>query len=223
MFLRENNMYSRFLKRFLDILFSALAIILLSPLFLLISLFVFIFLGRPILFSQRRIGKNTECFNLVKFRTMTNKKDSSGNFLPEEQRLTKFGIFLRSLSFDELPELFLILIGKMSFIGPRPQPTYYGPYYTEKEFKIFSVRGGLIPPDCLCKIPDCGWEEQFKWELFYTENITFLTDLKIFFCSFLIILKRLRTNYGKDERPKLNVYRKNMNPSKEKIEYWSKK
>lgn len=164
-------------------------------------------MGKPVLFSQERIGKNEKIFKLYKFRSMTNAKDKDGNLLDESERLTKFGILLRSSSLDELPELFAILIGKMSFVGPRPQPKYYGPYYTEEELKAFTVRGGLLPPDSMLKIPQCTWEEQLKIEQEYAEKLSLFLDLKIIFCTFIILVKRLKTDYGLDERPHLNEYR----------------
>ena len=107
-------------------------------------------MGRPVLFSQERIGKDEKPFKLYKYRSMTNEKDDNGVLLSEEKRLTKFGIALRSSSLDELPELFSILKGDMSIVGPRPLPTYYGPYFLEQERIRHTVRGGLIPPDGLC-------------------------------------------------------------------------
>lgn len=117
-------MYKRYIKRLLDIVLSLLAIILLFPVYLILAICVHIGMGSPILFSQRRIGKDEKVFNLYKFRSMTNARDENGNLLSEKDRLTKFGVALRSSSLDELPELFLILKGDMSFVGPRPLPTY---------------------------------------------------------------------------------------------------
>ena len=116
---------------------------------MLISLYVLIFIGRPIFFGQERIGKDERSFRLYKFRSMSNKTDAKGNLLPESERLTKAGILLRNSSLDELPELWSIFIGKMSLIGPRPMPVYYGPYFYEAERRRHAVRGGLIPPDSL--------------------------------------------------------------------------
>lgn len=180
-------------------------------------------MGKPILFSQERIGKDEKIFKLYKFRSMTYAKDKNGNLLDESERLTKFGILLRSTSLDELPELFSIFIGKMSFVGPRPQPKYYGPYYTDEELKIYTVRGGLIPPDSLCKEAQGTWEEQFKYELNYVDNISLWMDVKIVFYTFLILFKRVKTSYGKDERPHLNEYRSNWDIPKDKIKKWENK
>ena len=124
-------------------------------------------------------------------------------------------MLLRSTSLDELPELFLILKGDMSFIGPRPQPGVYAPYYHENEKVIFTVRGGLIPPDCLCGQPQCSWETQFEYEMYYARHVSFLLDLKILAYAFLILARRLKHSYGADDRPMLNVYRADMVKEKE--------
>lgn len=203
-------MYKKFGKRLFDIILSLLAIIILSPIYLIIAIAVRISMGKPVLFSQERIGRGGKPFKLYKFRSMTNAKDEDGNLLPEKDRLTKFGIALRSSSLDELPELFMILKGDMSFIGPRPQPTFYDPYYLDHERVIHSVRGGLIPPDCLGKEVQCSWEKQFEYEIHYANNVSLFLDIKILVCTFIILIKRLKNNYGADDRPMLNVYRADM-------------
>ena len=208
-------MYRLFGKRLIDIVLSLIAIIVLSPVYLIIAIVVRIQMGSPILFSQDRIGKDEKIFKLYKFRSMTNAKDKDGNLLPDKQRLTKFGVALRSTSLDELPELFMILKGDMSIVGPRPQPSFYLPYYKEEERKSHSVRGGLIPPDCLCNDVQCDWETQFKYEVYYSENISFWLDLKIMLSSFAILVKRVKYKYGADDRPMLNVYRADMVVSKQ--------
>ena len=200
-------MYKLFVKRILDIIFSGCAIVVLSPLYLVIAIVVRIQMGSPVLFSQDRIGKDEKIFKLYKFRSMTNEKDDNGELLPEKERLTKFGIALRSTSLDELPELIMIFKGDMSIVGPRPQPTFYLPYYTEEERKAHKVRGGLLPPDCLSKEIQCDWETQLKFETYYAENLSFILDLKIIFCTFIILYKRMKNNYGADDRPMLHVYR----------------
>lgn len=203
-------MYRRFVKRWLDIIISAFALIILSPLFLILSVLVTIYMGRPVLFAQQRIGKDEKPFSLYKFRSMTNAKDWNGRLLPEERRLTGFGRFLRSSSLDELPELWSILIGKMSLVGPRPMPTYYGPYFYEEERKRHQVRGGLIPPDSLSLKSSTTYEEQFKYEVDYVENLSFLLDVKVIFTTLVILFKRVKNDYGSDIRPHLNVYRSSM-------------
>lgn len=200
-------MYRKFLKRWIDIILSLFAIVILSPVYIVISVCVFFGMGRPILFSQERIGKDEKKFRLYKFRSMTNEKGKDGNLLPEKERLTKFGIILRSTSLDELPELLSILKGDMSFVGPRPQPIFYLPYYKENEREIHKVKGGLIPPDSLCLEPQCSWETQFEYEIYYANHVSFCLDLKVVLCTFVILFKRLKNNYGADDRPMLNVYR----------------
>lgn len=200
-------MYKKYIKRVLDIVISSVAIIVLLPCYLLISLAVLFGMGRPILFSQERIGKGEKTFKLYKFRTMTNAMDSEGNLLEEEKRLTKMGTFLRSSSLDELPELFSILRGDMSLVGPRPLPVYYGPYFYKNERKRHTVRGGLIPPDSLSHKAFTTWEEQFKYEVYYAEHVSFSIDIKVIMTTFEILLQRVKSNYGSEFRPHLNVYR----------------
>ena len=216
-------MYQRFFKRFLDIVLSLVAIIILSPVYLVISVCVLFGMGYPILFSQERIGKDEKIFKLYKYRSMTKAKDKDGNLLPEKDRLTKFGIALRSTSLDELPELFMILKGDMSFVGPRPQPKFYGPYYTEEERIGHKVRGGLIPPDSIGKEVQCDWESQLKLEAYYAEHVSFLLDIKIVLCTFIILYKRLKHNYGADDRPMLNVYRADMEIPDKVFKEWENK
>ena len=204
-------MYKRYVKRTLDIGISGVAMIILLPIYLVLAIYVLLFIGRPILFGQERIGKDERPFRLYKFRSMSNKTDANGNLLPESERLTKAGILLRNSSLDELPELWSIFIGKMSLIGPRPMPVYYGPYFYESERKRHSVRGGLIPPDSLSGKANTSYEEQFKYECDYAENVTFMLDVKILMYTFKILFLRVEENYGTCERPHLNVYRENMN------------
>ena len=215
-------MYRKYIKRFLDIILSLIAIIIFSPLYLIISIVVRFQMGSPILFSQDRIGKDEKIFKLYKFRSMTNEKDENGNLLSEKKRLTKFGIALRSTSLDELPELFMILKGDMSIVGPRPQPSFYLPYYKEEERKAHSVRGGLLPPDCLSKEVQCSWETQLEFEKYYAENLTFLMDVKVVLYTFIILYKRMKYNYGVDDRPMLHEYRRGTVDEKV-LKEWEKK
>lgn len=214
-------MYQKYIKRLLDIILSALAIIVLSPVYLVLSICVRIGMGTPILFGQRRIGKNEKAFTLYKFRSMTNATDENGNLLPEKDRLTKFGVKLRSSSLDELPELFSIFKGDMSFVGPRPLPTYYGPYFLEQERIRHNVRGGLIPPDSISGETTSDWETQFEYETFYAENVSFILDIKIIVWTFLILFRRVKTNYGADDRPHLNKYRAEWTIPQSVIDDWN--
>ena len=200
-------MYKNYIKRILDVVISLICIVVLIPFYILISLVVLLKMGRPVLFSQERIGKGEKTFRLYKFRSMTNAKDRNGNLLEEEKRLTKTGIFLRSSSLDELPEFFSILKGDMSLVGPRPLPTYYGPYFRNEERKRHMVKGGLIPPDSLSHKAFTTWEEQFKYEIYYAEHVSLFLDIKVIVTTFEILLKRLRSNYGSELRPHRNVYR----------------
>lgn len=207
-------MYAKYIKRLLDIVLSLIAIIVLSPVYLIVAIVVRIQMGSPVLFSQDRIGKDEKVFKLYKFRSMTNETDENGKLLPEEKRLTKFGLTLRSTSLDELPELFSILKGDMSIVGPRPLPTYYGPYYLPEERKRHQVRGGLIPPDGLSKQTTPEWEVQFKYDNYYVDNVSFLLDCKVILVTFLILFKRVETQYGTKDRPHLNEYRAWMDKEK---------
>lgn len=181
-------MYKKYVKRILDIILSLLAIIILSPLLIIISILVLIFMGRPIFFKQPRPGKNEKIFNMYKFRTMTNKKDKDGNLLPDEQRLPKFGRFLRSTSLDELPELFNILFGKMSFIGPRPLLVKYLPYYTEEEHHRHDVRPGLTGWAQCNGRNLVNWDQRFQYDLEYVNNISLKMDLKVIFRTIKVVL-----------------------------------
>lgn len=184
-------MYKRFFKRLFDIILSLIAIILLSPIYIIISILVLIFMGWPILFKQPRPGKNEKIFNMYKFRTMTNKKDKDGNLLPNEKRLNKFGRLLRKTSLDELPEFFSILFGKMSFVGPRPLLIEYLPYYTKEEHRRHEVRPGLTG---LAQINGRNaiksWEDRFNYDLYYVDNCSLILDIKIVFGTVIKVIKR---------------------------------
>ena len=183
-------MYKKYIKRLLDIIFSLLGLILASPFFLIISILVLIFMGYPIIFKQPRPGKDGKIFNLYKFRTMTNKKDKDGNLLPDDKRLTKFGKFLRKTSLDEIPEFINILTGKMSFVGPRPLLVKYLPYYTEEEMHRHDVRPGLTGLAQISGRNLLSWEDKFKKDLEYVNNITFKGDVKIIIGTVKAVLKR---------------------------------
>lgn len=210
-------MYKKYIKRIIDIVLSLIFILVLSPVYLLIAILVRVMMGRPILFSQERIGYEGKTFTLRKFRSMTDQKDSKGNLLDEQLRLTKFGIAIRTSSLDELPELFAILKGDMSFVGPRPLPVYYEPYFFPEEKIRHEVKGGLIPVDGLSGETIPTWETQFQYDMYYVENISFLLDCKIVFATILILFRRVKSNYGAEDRPHLNEYRAWMNDIRGKI------
>lgn len=183
-------MYRKIIKRSLDIILSLIGIIILLPIYLIVGILVLIFLGRPVIFKQQRPGKNEKIFNMYKFRTMTDKKDKNGNLLPDEKRLTKFGKLLRKTSLDEIPEFFNILKGDMSFIGPRPLLVSYLPYYTKKEHHRHDVRPGLTGLAQVNGRNLLGWDDRFKKDLEYVENVSFLMDIKIIFMTIKTVFSR---------------------------------
>lgn len=171
--------YKQFFKRFYDIVLSGLALLLLSPILLvLIVLGAIKMKGNPF-FTQLRPGKKEKIFKLIKFRTMTCEKDEDGNLLPDEKRLTKYGRFLRSTSLDELPELINIFIGNMSIVGPRPLLVEYLPYYTEEERRRHDVRPGLTGLAQVNGRNTVSWEKRFELDVQYRDKLTFVNDLKI--------------------------------------------
>lgn len=172
-------MYAKYFKRMLDFILSLIALIILSPILLIVAILVRIKLGSPIIFKQQRPGKNEKIFTLYKFRTMTDKKDENGNLLPDSERLTKFGKLLRSTSLDELPELINILKGDMAIVGPRPQLIRDMVFMTEEQRKRHLVRQGLTGLAQINGRNNITWEEKLDYDLKYIDNITFINDLKI--------------------------------------------
>lgn len=183
-------MYKKFIKRVLDIIISLVGIIVLLPIYLIVAILVRIKLGSPVIFKQERPGKNEKIFKLYKFRSMSNKKDENGKLLPDAERLTKFGKILRSTSLDELPELFNILKGDMSLIGPRPLAVSYLPYYNDKEKHRHDVRPGLTGLAQINGRNALNWEKRFAYDIEYVNNITFVNDVKIFFKTFIKVFKK---------------------------------
>ena len=183
-------MYDKYVKRLIDIILSLLAIVILSPVLIVVAILVRVKLGSPILFKQARPGKNGKIFYLYKFRTMTDEKDENGNLLPDDIRLTKFGKALRSTSLDELPEFFNILKGDMSFIGPRPLLVKYLPLYSEQQMHRHDVRPGLTGLAQVNGRNALSWQEKFNYDLEYVNNISLDLDIKIFIKTFLVVLKR---------------------------------
>lgn len=181
-------MYKRFIKRGLDFILSLAGIIVLSPVFLVLALLVRCKLGSPVLFRQERPGKDEKIFTLCKFRTMTDKKDAAGKLLPDSQRLTKFGKFLRAASLDELPELFNILKGDMSIIGPRPLLVSYLPYYTEEEKLRHKVRPGLTGLAQVSGRNFIDWDKRMEKDVEYVKNLSFFMDIKVLWMTVMTVL-----------------------------------
>ena len=180
----------KILKRVFDIVFSLMVLILLSPIFLIVALFVRLQLGSPILFTQERVGKDNKVFKMYKFRTMKNLKDKNGNLLSDKERLTIFGKKLRSSSLDELPEFFNVLRGEMSLIGPRPLLTEYIPLYSKEQIKRHEVLPGLTGWAQINGRNSISWCEKFKLDVWYVENWSIGLDIKIFFLTIYKIFKR---------------------------------
>ena len=184
-------MYQKYIKRMLDIFVSLCGIIVLSPFLIIVACLVRVKLGKPVIFKQERPGKNEKVFKLYKFRTMTDEKDENGNLLKNEQRLTKFGRLLRRTSLDELPELFNILIGQMSIVGPRPLLVEYLPYYTEKEKHRHDVSPGLTGLAQVNGRNAIGsWEERLNYDIEYVEKCSFILDVKIILKTIEKVIKK---------------------------------
>ena len=181
-------MYKRYMKRCLDFILSLCGIIVLSPVLIILAVLVRVKLGSPILFRQERPGKDEKIFTLCKFRTMTDARDEKGELLPDSVRLTKFGKFLRATSLDELPELFNILKGDMSIIGPRPLLVSYLPYYTERERLRHSVRPGLTGLAQVSGRNFLDWDKRFQKDVEYVEHLTFGMDLKVLWLTVQTVL-----------------------------------
>ncbi len=172
-------MYKKWIKRLLDILLSLCLLIVLSPVLLALAVLVRVRLGSPVLFTQERPGYGEKIFTLYKFRTMTDERDGEGNLLPDSERLTSFGKFLRASSLDELPEFFNILKGDMSFIGPRPLLVSYLPYYTKEEALRHTVRPGLTGLAQVCGRNFLDWDRRLEKDVEYVKGLSFSMDCRV--------------------------------------------
>lgn len=194
--MHQQEIYEKYIKRFLDILFSAIGLIVLSPVLLTVAILVRNKLGSPVIFKQERPGKietktgTEKIFSLYKFRTMTDQRDSEGNLLPDEDRLTDFGKKLRATSLDELPELWNILKGDMSIVGPRPLLIRYIPLYNERQRHRHDVRPGFTGLAQVNGRNSISWEEKFEWDVQYVETISLWNDIVIIFRTILVVLKK---------------------------------
>lgn len=181
-------MYKKYIKRFLDVILSLCILIVLSPVLLILAILVRVKLGSPVLFKQERPGLNEQIFTLYKFRTMTDARDENGNLLPDKDRLTSFGKFLRSSSLDELPEFLNILKGDMSFIGPRPLLVSYLPYYTEEESLRHTVRPGLTGLAQVSGRNFLDWDRRLAKDVEYVKGLSFAMDMKVLWLTVRVVL-----------------------------------
>lgn len=202
-------MYGKVVKRLIDVIISGLGLIILSPVLLVLCILVRVKLGSPVLFTQERPGKDEKIFKLYKFRSMTDERDETGELLPDEVRLTRFGKLLRSTSLDELPELLNILKGDMSLIGPRPLLVRYLPYYTKEERHRHDVRPGLTGLAQVNGRNALGWEDRFSYDLQYVKNLSFGMDIKVLGMTVGKVLKRSGTLSGAEQTvADFDVYRR---------------
>lgn len=198
------------LKRSFDIIVAVICLTLLSPLLIIIGLLVAFKMGRPVFFTQLRPGLNKEPFRIIKFRTMTNKKDKDGNLLPNNERLIPLGSFLRVTSLDELPELINVLKGEMSLVGPRPLLMDYLPFFTKTQNKRHNVRPGITGWSQVNGRNSIDWDKKLELDVWYVENQSFWLDLKILLLTILKVIKREGINYSKDTlMPRFDEYVKN--------------
>lgn len=186
----KQGFYEKYIKRILDILCSLIVLVLFWWLYIILAVLVRIKLGSPILFKQQRPGRNEKIFNMYKFRTMTDARDEHGNLLPDEVRLTKFGMMLRATSLDELPEIFNILKGDMSLIGPRPLLVQYLPRYNEEQHHRHDVRPGLTGYAQAHGRNAVSWEDKFAMDVWYVKHLSFQTDVKVIIDTIKTVVKK---------------------------------
>ena len=203
---KPHGLYELFFKRFLDWLLSTIAIIVLSPIMIIVAILVRIKLGSPVLFTQERPGKNEQIFKIYKFRTMTDKRDAEGKLLADAERSTMFGKLLRSTSLDELPELFNIAKGDMSIVGPRPLLTQYLPYYRENERERHAIRPGLTGLAQIHGRNYLMWDERIAMDVKYAKHITFIGDIKIILETVIKVIRR--SDVAEKRIPPLDQVRK---------------
>lgn len=191
-------MYKNFFKGIIDFILAFMFLIILMPIFIVVSVLIAIKLGLPVFYSQERPGKHTKPFNLYKFRSMTNETDSNGNLLPNDKRLTSFGKKLRATSIDELPSLINVLKGELSIVGPRPLRIRYLKLYTKEQNKRHEVKPGITGYAQANGRSNISWDKKFKMDCYYVKNLSFILDCKIIIQTFLNVIQRKDTNAGED-------------------------
>jgi len=202
-------MYKHFFKRFFDFWISLIALICISPILIVVTIWLhFANKGAGAFFTQERPGKGEKIFKVIKFKTMTDERDANGNLLPDEQRITKVGKFVRSTSIDELPQLINVLKGDMSFIGPRPLLVKYLPYYTEEERLRHTVRPGISGWAQVNGRNTIGWDKKLAYDVEYVKNLSLKMDIKVLFKTIHNVLAR--TDVVLQAIPDLDEYRKGM-------------
>ena len=208
---KVNGLYEAVFKRLFDILLSGIAIVCLSGVILVVAILVRINLGSPVVFTQKRTGKNGKIFKLYKFRSMSNEKDKDGNLLPNDKRLNKFGKTLRSTSLDELPELVNIFKGNMSIVGPRPLMVNYLKYYNARDTRRHEVSPGLTGLAQVSGRNALTWEDKFQKDVEYVDNITFLEDIKIILLTVKTIFKRKGIECTEGHQSVMDYFKANSN------------
>lgn len=196
---RKKGLYEKYIKRILDVVLSGFALIILSPVLMGVAVLVKIKLGSPVLFKQKRPGLNEELFEMYKFRSMTDERDENGELLSDEKRLTTFGKKLRSTSLDELPELLNILKGDMSIVGPRPLLVEYLERYNAEQRKRHWVRPGITGLAQIKGRNSITWEEKFKYDVYYADNVTFTGDMRIIIKTVEVVMKQEGINSTSSE------------------------
>ncbi len=191
-------MYAKLIKPFADILISLICLIALSPILVIILVIVLIDNHGQVLFFQDRVGKHSKAFRIIKIRTMNNKKDQLGNLLPNNERITQLGKFLRKHSLDEIPQLINVIMGDMSIVGPRPLHTKYLPLYSKEQVKRHEVHGGITGWAQVNGRNTISWEQKFEYDVWYVTNLSFLLDLKILWLTMIKVLKKEGVNSSRD-------------------------
>lgn len=200
------------MKRIFDVLLSSILLLIFSPIYIIVLLLIMFKMGRPILFRQKRPGLGGKIFGIYKFRTMTNEKDENGELLPDEQRLVGVGKFIRSASLDELPQIFNVLKGEMSFVGPRPLLIQYLPLYNEEQKRRHDVKPGITGLAQVNGRNAISWEQKFDYDVWYVDHQSFLLDMKILWLTFLKVVKR--SDISQDGQATMEVFKGSKNDNK---------